>query len=138
MAVRIMPGQFNQMDELRNRDIQFFFDEAAMPCYSLPLLDAMVTWGISDIYIYDNLCYNMEEVKKKCEENNIHTRLIINSIPSISPNKNNDVKAPIYCPRDADIIAKYIDILEFDCWNDNIYNWHLFNVLYKTWIKRKD
>lgn len=138
VAVRIMSGQFNELEILREKKIKFFFDVDALPCYSLSLLDAMLNWGISDIYIYDNLCYHMDTVKKKCDEKNIKTRLILNVIPSISPERNKDYKAPIFCPRDLEEIKSYIDIIEFDCWTDNKYDWHEFNILYKTWIKTGD
>ena len=122
IAVRLMGHQFDQVAHLKEIGCKFFFDESSIPCYSYGLLDTMINLGVSDIYIYDNLCYHMKHIKEKCEKNNIRTRLTINTIPSVSPDRGEDCKAPVYCPRDADIIEQYIDTIEFDCWEDGKYN----------------
>ena len=119
IAVRLMGYQFNQIQNLKDINIKFFFDENAIPCYSFGVLETLINLGVSDIYIYDNLCYNMNKVKEKCEQNNIKTRLVVNCIPSVDPDKGSKYTSPIFCPRDMKELEQYIDVIEFDCIDTN-------------------
>ena len=57
----------------------------------------------------------MDAVSKKCKENNLHIRLILNEIPSLSPDAGKDYTAPFFTPRDKRILEKYVDTVEFNC-----------------------
>lgn len=136
-AVRIISSsQAKKITELKENNIKFFFDNDFLPCYSFALLDMMISLGVSDIYISDILCYNMEKVKELCEQNNIQIRLVLNLIPQLSPNKNTDIKAPIFNPRDREELDKYIDVAEFECGSP--YDWHKEFVYYKAWFIKED
>ena len=96
---------------------------------------------VTDIYIYDDLCYNIPNISKQCKQNNIDIRLILNTIPSTAPDAGDNLISPIFTPRDKDILNEYIDTIEFDCYIDEDrtqYNWNVFNVLYEVWFKDKD
>lgn len=135
IAVQLQPPQMNQVMNIKEIGVKFFFDYS-LPCYSLALLDSFLAVGVSDIYISDYLCYNMELVKKQCEEAGVQIRLILNRIPQFSPNRGMDVRAPIFNPRDIEQLEEYIDVFEFDCGSP--YDWHKFAVYYKTWFERRD
>lgn len=127
--VRVMYKDMPNFQILNENNIPFFF---GFPCYSASLLDSLISMGTTDIYVYDELCYNLPKIKNK----NINLRLVINKIASLNPAATTDIKAPFFAPNDIKELSKYIDTIEFDCFNeDNIYDWHLFNVLYKIWIK---
>lgn len=83
----------------------------------------MLKLNVSDIYIYDALCYQMPIVKDKCNKQNIQIRLVLNKIPTNQPNAGQDYRAPIFTPRDMDTLENFIDVAEFDCFSDkNIYD----------------
>lgn len=133
--VRLRPPQMNQVANLKEKKINFFFNED-FPCYSFALLDSFIAIGVSDIYISDNLCYHMEAVHKECKENGIQIRMILNRIPQLSPDRGMDVRAPIFSPREVSGLNAYVDVCEFDCGDP--YDWHKFGVYYKTWFEKED
>ena len=139
LYIKLRPDQLYLVGFLRKEKIKFFFGND-IPCYSIGMLDFMINQGTSDIYIYDSLFYNLEEVKKKCNNNNVAIRLVLNKIPSLRPDAGFNFQAPIFTPRDFPFLNEYIDTAEFDCYiNDGKgYNWNQFNVLYKVWFKNQN
>lgn len=132
LYVRIINQQIPLIKKLQEENIKFFFDET-LPCSSLGLLDYMLKLGVTDIYIYDTLCYLMPSVKKRCEEAGVQIRLVLNKIPAFQLDAGSDYRAPIFTPRDMEILEQYIDVAEFDCFKENgFYDWHKFNVLYNA------
>lgn len=134
--VRLNIYQIPLINQLKEKEIKFYFD-TTYPCGSCVILDAMVNIEVSDIYIYDDLFYNLERVKPYLEQKNIQVRMILNRVASTSPQKNIDIYGPYVTPRDMDILEQYIDVAEFDC-GDTFYNWNKFNAYYKTFIIRKE
>lgn len=61
---------------------------------SFRLLEYVASLGVTDVYITDDLCYNLEMVRRACNKYNIRTRLIINRIPSSRPDKGIDPRSP--------------------------------------------
>lgn len=133
VAVVLPIEKMSEVDELTENDIQFFF---STPCSSFSLLDAMVGVGVSDIYIYDELCYWMKDVRRVCDLTNIQIRMVVNTIPSNSPFKGILAREPIYSPRDFFVLEKYIDVFEFDCGRP--YEWGKFDVYYRAWLQEHD
>lgn len=136
--VRLSKGQLHYIEELKEQNIKFFLDDT-FPCISLDLLQYAIKIGSSDIYLYGDLWYQMDSISELCKKNNIHIRLILNEIPSLSPLAWNDYTAPIFTPRDKEILEKYIDTIEFNCFvydKEKYYNWHRFEAYYKTWIEK--
>ena len=65
--------------------------------------------------------------------------MILNKIPSTSPQKGIDFRSLFFSPRDMEYLENYIDTAEFNCFDkDNVYNWHEFKICYKAWFKKKD
>lgn len=73
--------------------LKFYFD-SSMSIDSFRLLEYVASLGVTDIYITDDLCYNLEMVRRACNKYNIRTRLIINRIPSSRPDKGIDPRSP--------------------------------------------
>ena len=113
--------------------LKFYFDPS-MPIDSFRLLEYVASLGVTDIYIADDLCYNLEMVRRACNKYNIRTRLIINRIPSSRPDKGIDPRSPWFIPETIDELAKYIDTIEFEGGN----SWARLEVLYKIWFKKKE
>lgn len=129
--VRVMPEQCFQVTELRDNDVRFFYDSTMSPsCYSE--LAEYIHMGVSDVYIVDDLTYNLEDVKKLCHSHNVHLRTILNRMPMTTLNKGKDVKSTIYRPQDIELLKQYYDVFEFDCGEP--YNWNIFNVVYKAFF----
>lgn len=134
LYVRVMPEHWPQISELQDNKIRFFLD-GSMPVSTYTQLAEAFDLGVSDIYIADDLNYNLDDVSKICKEKNIQMRLILNRIPATTLTKGSDVKSPIYRPQDMDILEKYFNVFEFDC--DDPYNWNEFNVLFKAFFINK-
>lgn len=138
--VRVSLGQLSFIELLKQEKINFFLDYS-YPCISFDLLEYAINIGSTDVYPYGDLWYQMDAVSKKCKENNLHIRLILNEIPSLNPDAGKDYTAPFFTPRDKRILEKYVDTVEFNCFmqeNKKHYNWHMFNVCYKAWIIKEE
>lgn len=138
LYIKVLPEQTEKLSFFKENNFKFFFSEQ-LPCYSLSLLDSMLEWGCTDIYVYDILCYNLPLVAERCHNEKVNLRLVLNRIPSVSPDAGESFKSPIFSPRDMPILEQYIDVGEFDCWEtEGAYNWNRFNVYYKTWFIKQN
>lgn len=105
---------------LKQKKINFYFDTSYV-CSNFVLFAAMIAMGVSDIYAYDDLFYNLKKVSKTCKEHNIQIRTVLNRVASTSPGKGFDIRGPFITPRDMNVLEEYIDVAEFDC-GDSYYN----------------
>lgn len=122
----------NYYEKLKELGISFYFSPD-FPISNYRLLDYAIKLGASDVYIMDDLCYDLKRVRKAADAAGIHIRLVLNHIPSMLPNRGSDVRAPIFIPETVDELSKYIDTVEFDDGN----SWARLEVLYKTWFIKK-
>lgn len=110
-------------------NFKYYFD---FPIGNYTMLNQILFFPITDIYISDDLCYSLKDIKDICNSHNIKIRLVVNTIPTIGP-KGLSIKDPIFRPEDGEYISKYIDTIEFDCGDD----WKKIEVLYKVWMERQ-
>lgn len=89
--------------------------------------------GVSDIYISEDLCYRIKEVKKLCDTYKVRLRIILNHIPCYSYTKQWDPTAPFFTPENLEQLSQYFDVAEFDLFN----SWNRFDILYKIWFVDK-
>lgn len=117
---------------------KYFFD-SQWAARSYSELEYMLTLGISDIYISDDLLYNLPKVKEYCSEKQVKIRVILNRIPNQYASRQNfSVKNIVFKPQDIDYIDKFFDTFEFDCIeSNNQYNFNKAKILYKIFIKDK-
>lgn len=134
--IRVESKDFDCVKSMRENGFKFFFD-STVPAYNIASLDYLVSLGTTDVYLYDDLMYVMDDIKKYCGKKDIGTRIILNKIPSILDyNKlGYDARDVIPRPEDKKYLDEYFDTCEFDCGEP--YDWHLFNVLQKVWFKDK-
>lgn len=131
---RLQPSDLIKVDELREKECKFFFD-APFSANSFTQLEGFVNIGVSDLYISDDLCYNMKDVRGYCQEKNIGLRLVLNKIPATSVDAGFNLASPIYRPQDLDLLSQYYDMFEFACGEP--YDWTTFDVLYRVWFENQ-
>lgn len=118
--VCLTPSQSNLINELKEKEISYYFNSSCL-CYNYVILDTFISMGISDIYIADDLFYNLKEVKEFLSDKKIQTRIVLNRIPSTSLGKGYDIRGICISPRDMKFLEDLIDVAEFDCGKD-VYN----------------
>lgn len=103
-----------QAKEWIEQGINCFYNYNA-GAYSLVLLDTLLSIGVSDVYLMDDLNYNLARVSEHCREAGVQVRAVLNRIPSTSPLKGYDFREVIYTPQNMFFYKRYIDAVEFDC-----------------------
>lgn len=137
VAFRLTKEDFHVTGDLKDMGARFFFDQNA-PAYNLASLKYYLSLGVSDVYIVDDLWYNIELTKGACSKAGAHIRVVGNRIPMMSPDKGTDACSMILRPNDYDLLDKYVDVIEFDCIDRNgIYNFPAADALWKSWSKTK-
>lgn len=129
--VRLKAKDWGAIRELRSNKHKFFFD-SEQPAYNLTMLDAYAELGVTDVYIADDLCYNLKETKDRCEKYDIKIRLVLNHIPMTTPGRGYDATSIIFRPNDMNYLKMYFDTFEFDCGKP--YDWKKHRVLFMTYF----
>lgn len=121
-----------------------YFEEQNIKYFSNYCVDSYIklryflhSTKVSDIYVTDDLCYNLKEVFLICKNNGVALRMVLNRIPSTFIYAGELFDSPIYRPQDFDMLNMFISTAEFDCWDGDYYKWNEFEVLYKRWFKQK-
>jgi hypothetical protein len=132
--VRLRAQDIPEVEELKKNNIKFFFD-ADCPAYNYSTLDSFINLGVTDVYLADDLCYNMSDISEYIHEKNIQLRLVLNRIPSTTLDRGINVRSSIYMPKDFEKLNKYYDVFEFECGEPC--DWVKFDVLYRAWFERQ-
>ena len=122
----------NHYKQLQEMGIKFYFN-ADFPIVNFRLLKYVIDLGVTDVYIMDDLCYDLKRVRAAADKNNVSIRMILNHIPSMLLDKGSDVRSPIFIPETVDELSKYIDTAEFDDGG----SWARLETLYKIWFIKK-
>ena len=128
--------QMGQIDELKEKNLKFYFSQFDYPCSCMSFLDDCIRLGVSDIYVADDLRYNLRNVKTVCNKNNIKIRMVLNRTHTLSQFGGFLSTDPFYCPKDYEALSEYVDIGEFDCGLP--YHWDWFEDYYNAWYKYHD
>lgn len=75
-------------------------------------LNYMVNIGVSDIYIMEDLCFNLKDVQKIISQHNIKIRTYPN-LCQLKYEKTYDLVSFFIRPEDVNLYEGYIDVLEF-------------------------
>ena len=81
--VRLRPQDLIHLSDYHKNNVRYFFDRT-MPIYTYGLLEWALECSPTDIYIADDLTYNLEEVYKQCQAKNIELRVILNRVPKVN------------------------------------------------------
>lgn len=113
VSVRLTKENMNEIPNLQKRAITFFLD-TDMPAYNYTTLDMLIKLGVADVYIADDLFYDLVNVSKVCRSNNVRIRLILNRIPSTAFDKGVNPRSPIITPQMRQSLDRYINVAEFE------------------------
>ena len=130
--IKLTSQTANQQKILKDLGIKFFFDQTYF-IFNYRMLEDIAALGVTDVYIADDLCYDLSNVRKACDKLNLSVRWILDVIPSGTVNKNADPRAPWMIPENIDELSKYVDTFEF---SENE-SWAKLDTLYKIWFKNK-
>lgn len=132
---RLRAEDITKVNKLVERKCKFFFDSSMAASSWMELYRFIDTYHVTDVYIADDLCYEMDKVHEYCTAKGVRVRLIVNRAPLTQPIGKETYKAPLYRPQDMDTLSKWIDVIEFDCGSP--YDFDMLKVLYKVYIKKK-
>mgnify|MGYP007099010124 CR=1 FL=1 len=133
--VRISIKDVPKVKDMREKGYKFFFD-SELPAYNFSLLESFIDMGTTDIYIADDLCYDLDTVKKYLNSVGVNIRLILNKIPMTTPDRGLNEKTVLFRPNDIDYLKQYFDAFEFDCGKP--YNFKKLDVLYRVYFIQKE
>lgn len=128
MALRVQKNiEPELISIMQENKIDFFLNYYA---YNLDIFWGLVKMGVSDIYITEDLGFNLVTIKSLIKEKNI----IIRAFPNIAQSAwkdTEDYKKFFIRPDDIDFYSQYIDVLEIITTNENV----LLNIYkeLKTW-----
>ena len=110
-AVLITKEQIDFIPRIRIYKLDWFF---ANGCSSWDMLKECADYGVSDVYIINELGFDIKNVKAFCEKNNIKVRIY----PNIAQNSTLLLTIGTYTsffvrPEDISIYEEYVDVFEF-------------------------
>lgn len=117
------------INKLQENKLKYFFD---MPVMGYDLLDSFAKAGVSDIYIANELCFNLDKVKGYLSSFNIKMRTYLNEVQKSDPFGNcEDIYSFFIRPEDFIFYNRYFDSLEF-VYNDI----KQLSTLYEIYVKK--
>ena len=133
MYIRLQPGQGELISQLQELHLKYFFDYDFNINSFCRLQDA-IDQGVSDVYIMEDLCYKLPQVKEICNYYGVQIRLIANMISSFTLGRGIDVTSPFYVPENINALEQYYDVIEFELFD----SWTRFDTLYKLWFIKQE
>lgn len=108
-----------EFEHLKENEIPFFFNNYISDWDEVYLLTDL---GVSDMYIVENLCFELDKVHELLSEKNIQVRVF----PNVAQSKYKyDIFSFFIRPEDRELYDEYVDIYEFygytDRYTDNTY-----------------
>lgn len=113
LAVKLGIHQLDIANELSVANISFFFEELAN---NWDTLISFINYGVSDVYIANEMGFDIKEISKICKRNNVNIRVF----PNVAQNGskltryNEDSFKSFYIrPEDTCLYECYVDVFEF-------------------------
>lgn len=111
IALKISLAQREVCVDLYEMNIPFFFCEFAD---SWDTLVSFIRYRVSDVYVVNELAFEMKDVSKMCKEYGVNIRVFPNVAQTSSRINNLDkLKSFFIRPEDVEIYEPYVDIFEF-------------------------
>lgn len=111
LAVKLNESQIYLMEDLHKAEIDYFLDTKVD---TLDKLYALSILGVSDVYICNELGFNLKDISKYCRNRNINIRVYPNIAQSSCEQFEIDnFKKFFIRPEDVYLYENYIDIFEF-------------------------
>ena len=119
---------FMKISDIIDKKLPFYFG-SSNPAHNWTQLENYASIGVTDVFIADDLTFNLSEVRDFCDKYNIKIRIVLDRLSSsVTTSK----KVPVYFPQSIDYMSIYYDIGEFATDDE-----HQLRVLYKVWFKDK-
>lgn len=106
---KMIPSTAMMQDITDSVTIPFFFDCRA---HNWEILNYLLNYPISDVYITEELGFDIKQVAKRCHEKNVQIRVYPNVAQS-SVRHSTNLKKFFIRPEDISTYEPYIDVLEF-------------------------
>lgn len=111
LTIKMSITQKDMCADLFEQNIPYFFDEFVD---KWDVLISFIKLGVSDVYIVNELGFELKNVSKVCKENNVNIRVFPNVAQSGSKINNLDkLKTFFIRPEDIYAYEEYVDICEF-------------------------
>jgi len=125
--LKLNEGYIHRVNDLKESGIPFFF---TLQCSSWDSLNSLINIGVSDVYLTNELGFNLLKIQKMLQYTGIRTRAIVNVAQMADPfNVNARIKAFFIRPEDIGVYQDIIDTFEFFATNQAQYE-----VLYDTYV----
>ncbi len=119
-------------ERLKAHGIPFFFDQLIS---DWDMLNGVLDFGVTDVYIVENLCFELDAVAAKVHSYNTKVRVFPNVAQS-SWKSTPALKKFFIRPEDIDTYEDYVDVIEF--WDGGLENQkHMEFVFQKVYTKSK-
>lgn len=110
-AILITKEQIDFVPQIRMNKIDWFF---ANGCFTWDMLKECADYGVSDVYIIDELGFDIKNVKSFCDKHGIKVRVY----PNIAQTSALLLTIGSYTsffirPEDVEVYEDYVDVLEF-------------------------
>jgi hypothetical protein len=122
-----LPGRADVADKIKeeNSNAKIFFNTYIS---SWDLFYDYIHFGVTDVYIAEEMCFELDKVSQIAKKNNINIRVF----PNVTQSKwaeMNDLKKFWMRPEDVDIYEDFVDVLEF--WGDSDKNGVYYDIYSK-------
>lgn len=97
-------------EDLAERDIPFFFIEGAS---NMDDVMGMLRLGVTDLYVMNELAFNIKNISKYCHDNNVAVRVYPNVAQSSTNFSINTLTKFFIRPDAVRIYEPYVDVFEF-------------------------
>lgn len=100
-------GHKNALEQLKEKGIPFFFNSYVSDWDELHMVADL---GASDVYVVENLCFELDKVHEFAINRNLKVRVF----PNVAQSKYKyDVRSFFIRPEDRELYDEYVDIYEF-------------------------
>ena len=136
VAFRLHGEDVLKTDALKSRGCKFFFDSTVAVTNWITLKRFVETVGVTDVYVADDLVYELDNVRDYCTKNGVSMRCVINRVPITEKLKQGSYIAPMYRPQDVPFLETVYDVAEFDCGTPC--DFKKLSVMYRVYIEKKN
>jgi hypothetical protein len=99
------------------------------------MLDAMKNMGVSDMYLVEDICFELDKAAKVLHEAGIKIRVFPNVCQSSVPTTDTPALKTFFIrPEDVAIYAPYVDVMEFFGRDDQIKTYYEIYAKNKRWL----
>lgn len=129
LAVRFDEPHALKVEYVREREIPFFFSKFID---TWDKLISCIEYGVTDVYIINELAFELDEVGKMCLEHSVNVRVFANVAQSNCIDKPKNTLTTFFIrPEDVMVYEQYVDTIEFFGPNDRM------SVLYEIYKSQR-